>query len=87
MNAPSRPYRIALVALIATTACARRHPDIRRDAGPPGCCCSYYNCRSDYGQDECARNGEFQGWTYSWHEGACTDADRHPSQDTPASPR
>jgi hypothetical protein len=48
---------------------------------PVGCCCTYGDCRERFTQEECASGGEFQGWTYTWHAGACTKSDTYPASD------
>jgi hypothetical protein len=48
-----------------------------------GCCCAYDNCRDAFTQDACAKQGDFQGWTYAWHAGPCTVADHYPATDLP----
>jgi hypothetical protein len=55
--------------------------------GPVGCCCTFGDCRKDFTQSECAKEGEFQGWTYTWHPGPCTVADTHPAPDLPPTKR
>jgi hypothetical protein len=49
-----------------------------------GCCCAYDNCAESLTNGGCARRAEFQGWTYTWHQGPCTDADTYPAPDHPA---
>jgi hypothetical protein len=51
--------------------------------GPVGCCCTFGDCRKDFTQNDCVREGEFQGWTYTWHPGACDANDRYPAPDVP----
>ena len=48
---------------------------------PVGCCCTYGDCRERFTQENCASEGEFQGWTYTWHAGACNKSDTYPAPD------
>jgi len=48
---------------------------------PGGCCCAYGDCRKALTQPECVKQAEFQGWTYTWHAGECTDQDVYPAPD------
>ena len=48
---------------------------------PVGCCCTYGDCRERFTQEECASEGEFQGWTYTWHNGECSAQDVYPAPD------
>ena len=54
---------------------------------PEGCCCAYGDCRPALTQPACERNAEFQGWTYTWHAGECTEHDLYPAVDYPTSSR
>ena len=56
-------------------------------AEPAGCCCTYGDCRERFAQEACASEGEFQGWTYTWHAGECTAQDVSPAPDYPPSGR
>jgi hypothetical protein len=47
--------------------------------GRVGCCCTYGDCRKDFTQSDCAKEGEFQGWTFTWHPGACTANETYPA--------
>jgi len=51
--------------------------------GPIGCCCTYGNCRADLTEEHCAKEGQFQGWTFTWHPGACTSNDTYPAPERP----
>jgi len=74
---------LALVAACsASTARVAAAPE-----EPAGCCCSYGDCREQFTQEACAREGEFQGWTYTWHAGECTSQDVYPAPDHPLSSR
>lgn len=77
------PLPLILVA-IASAGCAPRHT---APAAGTGCCCAFDNCRPGYSQSECVANARFQGWTYTWHEGACTSSDLFPAPDRPTSSR
>ena len=48
---------------------------------PVGCCCGYYRCTPSFTQAGCASDAQFGGWTYTWHEGACTSTDHYPATD------
>jgi len=48
---------------------------------PVGCCCTYGDCRERFTQEQCASEGEFQGWTYTWHTGECGAQDVYPAPD------
>jgi len=48
---------------------------------PEGCCCTYGDCRERFTQEACVSEGEFQGWTYAWHAGPCTERDTYPASD------
>jgi len=41
-----------------------------------GCCCTYGECRESRTQQDCASQGECNGWTYDWHPETCTAADK-----------
>lgn len=59
-------------------------PARRAVPGPPepaGCCCSYHRCTPGYTQRACVADAEFEGWTYTWHEGTCGETDRFPAPD------
>jgi hypothetical protein len=48
---------------------------------PVGCCCTYGDCRERFTQEECASEGEFEGWTYTRHTGECSAQDVYPAPD------
>jgi hypothetical protein len=74
--------------LAFAAACSAATPKVAAiPQDPAGCCCGYGDCRADLTQDACVSEAEFQGWTYTWHAGACTDQDSHPAPDRPASAR
>jgi hypothetical protein len=75
-----RLARVAALALIV--GCSPTHAP-QSGSEETGCCCAYENCRPAFTQESCAKQGDFQGWTYTWHPGACTDADTYPAPDTP----
>ena len=49
--------------------------------GSVGCCCTYGDCRERFTEHECASEGNFQGWTYTWHAGPCTENNTYPAVD------
>lgn len=75
---PRRARRPALALLVALTAgCAAtgsRPVPAATPATAPGCCCTLGTCRA-LSQEDCVAESQFQGWTYKWHPGACSDAD------------
>lgn len=75
-----RKILLALLAFVAGCAAmnARQAATPRE---PTACCCTYGSCRERFTQEECASEGEFQGWTYTWHAGPCTENDTYPASD------
>ena len=67
--------------LLLVTACSTITARPVTFDAPVGCCCAYGDCRERLTQEQCVKEGEFQGWTYAWHAGPCTDGDRHPARD------
>jgi hypothetical protein len=55
--------------------------------GPVGCCCTFGDCRTNFTHENCVKEGEFQGWTFTWHPGACTASDTYPAPDVKPSAR
>jgi hypothetical protein len=71
--------RLVMTLLLAALGCsAAQHKAV---AGPVGCCCARTRCAADYTQPDCASVAQFEGWTYNWHEGACTASDHAPATD------
>ncbi len=75
--------RTSLALVLVAIASAGCGPRRGASATSTGCCCAFDNCRSGYSQPECVANAQFQGWTYTWHDGACTSSDRFPAPDAP----
>jgi hypothetical protein len=73
-----------MLVAIASAACA---PHRTTPGTATGCCCAFDNCLAGYSQPDCVANAQFQGWTYTWHEGACTSSDRFPAPDAPTPSR
>lgn len=48
---------------------------------PVGCCSTYGDCRERFTQEACVNEGEFQGWTSTWHAAECTPQDVSPAPD------
>jgi len=69
---------LALALLVLGCSTAQHKP-----TGPVGCCCGRTRCAADYTQPQCASVAQFQGWTYTWHEGACGANDHAPATDIP----
>jgi hypothetical protein len=78
---PRGRLTIMLLCLLAGGVAAGCSTMTTRTAGPRGCCCTYANCRADLSQPECAKEGEFQGWTSTWHPAPATSTTpiRHPT--------
>ena len=72
--------RVLLLAF--AVGCSTSTPRLAATAREPvGCCCTYGDCRERFTQEECAREGEFEGWTYTWHTGECSAQDVYPAPD------
>ena len=80
-----RTYLLLLALAAACSASTARLPPAPDE--PAGCCCAFGDCREQFTQEACARGGEFQGWTYTWHAGECTTYDVYPAPDHPLSSR
>jgi len=65
-----------LIAALGCTATEHRAP-----RGPLGCCCTYTRCAAEYLQPDCASVAQYEGWTYTWHQGACNASDHAPAPD------
>jgi hypothetical protein len=74
-------YLVLAGAVLAGCSSATPRPGT---TGPVGCCCTFGDCRKDFTEAECAKEGQFQGWTFTWHPGACTANDTYPAPDRPA---
>ena len=70
--------RVLLLAFAVGCSTSRLAATARE---PVGCCCTYGDCRERYTHEECASEGEFQGWTYTWHTGDCSAQDVYPASD------
>jgi len=73
--------RVLGVLLLLATACSTITARRAMSDAPVGCCCAYGDCRERFTQEQCVNEGEFQGWTYAWHAGPCTDGDTYPARD------
>jgi len=74
--------RALVVMLVVAAGCSTTA--VRQTATseePVGCCCAYGDCRERLTQEECASVANFQGWTYAWHAGPCTETDGYPASD------
>jgi hypothetical protein len=80
---PRRRLTIMLLCLLAGGGAAGCSTMTTKTSGPIGCCCTYAICRADLSQPECSKEGQFQGWTSTWHPGACTEHDTYPAPDRP----
>jgi hypothetical protein len=79
----ARSLALAGMVLTGCSTVSARH----EAGGPVGCCCTFGNCRADLTRDNCAEEGQFQGWAFTWHPGACTSDDTHPAPDYPPAKR
>ena len=71
--------RVLLLALaVGCSASTARLPVTQE---PVGCCCTYGDCRERFTHEDCASEGQFQGWTHTWHTGECGDQDVYPAPD------
>ena len=70
---------VTTALLIAALGCSTT--EHRAPRGPVGCCCGYSRCAPAYSQPDCASVAQYEGWTYTWHEGACTASDHAPAPD------
>jgi hypothetical protein len=75
--------RTALALLVVAITAAGCMSRWKTSGTGTGCCCALDNCRSGYSQSECVANAQFQGWTYTWHDGGCNSLDRYPASDAP----
>jgi len=77
------PYKgaVVFVLLLALVMGCSTMSTKTASSEPVGCCCAYGNCRKALTEPECAKAGQFQGWTYTWHAGECTAQDVYPAPD------
>jgi len=75
MKACALLLAVALGCASSTVRVASTQPD------RVGCCCTYGDCRERFTQHECVSEGQFQGWTYTWHAGECGADDVYPAPD------
>ena len=69
--------RVLFVFLAVVMGCSTATVRLtERPEEPVGCCCAYGDCRDRFTGEQCASEGDFQGWTYAWHAGPCTETDR-----------
>jgi hypothetical protein len=80
-----KAYLLLLAVAATCSASTGRMAEVPEE--PAGCCCAYGDCREEFTQEACARKGEFQGWTYTWHAGECATYDVYPALDHPLSSR